>query len=127
MQQTQPTADTSDWGIDVPVHAGGALTPWAHLKFNPIGVFDLRRYQGTHPSYPSFYSSNVHCFRSSDLAWFASGMHADGNHHYSPETFHPMYIELWNDTKNSAASKIERKALQDELEVLVWDMVCISS
>lgn len=125
MQQPSPNLDPV-LRIQIPVHAGDTLTPWSRLKFNPVGVFDLRRYQGALPAHPFLYSSNVHRFRAADVAWFASGTHTDGQHLYSPETFHAMHIEMWNDTKNSAATKAERKTLQEDLESVIWDAVRVS-
>ncbi|KAF8185650.1 hypothetical protein BJ912DRAFT_1060481 [Pholiota molesta] len=108
--------------IPVPVNAGNIVPPWTALKFNPVGLYGLRRWQGVYPLRDNFFIANQSRFRASDIAWFAAGTHKDGQHHHSINSFHSSHIELTSET-GSPLAKAERKAMFAEMEVLIWDLL----
>jgi hypothetical protein len=125
MQGPPPSNPPWGDGIDIPAptSGNGPLIHWAKLKFNPVGVHHLRRWQGAFPQHPLFFLANKSRFAAADLAWFAAGTHSDGQHFLNPNSFHPMFVELQNTTQGSAKGRDERKALGDDMELLIWDLV----
>ena len=70
-----------NWGIPVaipePPNAGAQPLGWDDLKFNQIGLFDIRRRIGVFASEPGVYDKHRTQFNAADLAWFASGLSTD--------------------------------------------------
>ncbi|PPQ87586.1 hypothetical protein CVT25_006085 [Psilocybe cyanescens] len=64
-------------------------------------------------------------FDASDLAWFAAGMHKDGNHYHSPQCFHPLAETLQKETKETPQSRTERKELLQRVQELTFDMATL--
>jgi hypothetical protein len=119
-------ASSPPWGIPVniavPANADGQpITPWDRLRFSSLGAYHLRCWQGVFPGIKDFFITCQSRFRSSDIAWFASGMNRDGNHSHLPSSFHPSLVTL---VTSSTQAKGERKALLAELKELMFDSVC---
>jgi len=127
MQRTAGNAPGPPWGIpvniSVPANADGQpVTSWDRLRFNPIGVYHLRCWQGVFPGVRDFFITCQGRFRSADIAWFASGMNRDGNHNHPQGSFHPSLVTLVRET-GSTQEKLERKALLAEVKEQLFDVV----
>jgi len=118
MQQNSATFMSNPW------HTPNSITnlPWTELKFDLMGLQNLRWILGFHSSMSNLFPTRQAHFEASDIAWLAAGTHSDGNHAQNSHEFHPMYMQLYNDTRN--AGKLERKALIQKIEFLVYDLVC---
>ena len=70
-----------NWGIPIaipePPNAGAQPLGWDNLKFNQIGLFDIRCRIGVFASEPGVYDKHHTRFDAADLAWFASGLSTD--------------------------------------------------
>jgi hypothetical protein len=102
---------------------GHPITNWDRLHFSPIGVHNLRCWQGVFPGIKDFFITCQSRFRSADIAWFASGMNRDGKHNHLPSSFHPSLVSLVKET-SSAQGKGRRKALLAEVQEQLFDTVC---
>lgn len=108
----------------IPVPSGGEtldVTNWNLLRFSPLGIYHLRRWQGAFPGIKDFFFSHQGRFRSADLAWFSSRLNRDGNHDHPRTSFHPSLATLHKDT-NSPRGKIECKDLLAELKEQLFDI-----
>lgn len=115
--------------IEVPrpiLHSASAdsIPHWESLTLSPLGVFYLRSWLGTHPNVPRLFTTHTKRFLASDLAWFASGAHADDQHSHSKELFHPSLKPFFANTSRYNGGKEERNHLYDNLQSLLFDMVC---
>ena len=124
------SAHTHPWGIpnvevDDPMNSHKLpITPWPSLKFHPVGLVHLRRYQGVFPYTPLFYKTKKESFDAADIAWFAAGLHKDGNHHNtSNNSFHPEYVDLYNNCGINKETRPYRKALLKKVLELIFDLV----
>ncbi|KAF8164964.1 hypothetical protein B0H34DRAFT_217681 [Crassisporium funariophilum] len=119
-------APSPPWGIPVnipvPMNGDGPITHWRDLRFGPLGAYHLRCWLGVFPGIAQFFVTNQSRFRSSDIAWFASGMHRDGNHSHAPTSFHPSMVDFTRETSGYQAGKTERKALLTEVQALTFDL-----
>jgi len=113
--------------VPIPVPHGAHNTPrpsLASLRFSPLGLYYWRIWQGFFPEGGStFFVNNIERFRAANIAFFAAGMAYDGLHDHPQNQFHPFMKNLIMDTKNSDASRAERKELIVELQRLLWDIV----
>ena len=127
------SATTHPWvvpGVEISDPLGAdklPLTPWQSLKFHPIGLVHLRRYQGLFPYLPEFFKVKQASFEAADLAWFAAGLHKDGNHHRAQDSFHPEYLDLYNVCGLEKETRPIRKALLGKLLNLIFDLVSLSN
>ncbi|KAJ7164605.1 hypothetical protein C8R43DRAFT_1122484 [Mycena crocata] len=55
--------------------------PLELLKFNPLGLYDLRRRLGVYRRNPNVWNKYSDKFTAADLAWLAHGASNDGQHH----------------------------------------------
>ena len=82
------------WGIpvDIPCPPGGEgpLPSWSELKFNPLGLYNLRRRLGALWKEPGIFMQHKSAFLASDIAWFAAGASVDGAHGIPSDAFHPL-------------------------------------
>jgi hypothetical protein len=104
------------------------LTPWKRLcgaPATPLAVYHLRRWQGVLPGVQGMFNTCRDNFRSADVAWFASGMGRDGNHHHPTTSFHPSLVAMVRQTRYPEG-KVERKGLLTEVKDLMFDAVCFS-
>lgn len=124
------SALTHPWGIsdvriDNPLGANQLpITPWSSLKFHPIGLIHLRRHQGVFPYIPLFYKTKQASFDAADLAWFAGGLHRDGQHYRADaDSFHPEYMELYNACGAEKGTRHLQKELLEKILGLIFDLV----
>jgi len=106
-----------------------SLMDWRHLRVapaTPLAVYQLRRWQGVLPGVQDMFRTCGDNFRSADVAWFASGMSRDGNHHHPSASFHPSLVAMVKQTRYPKG-KVERKALLEEVKDLMFDVVCFDT
>lgn len=115
------------WGVPVdlpaPPGSGGNIPPWTDLKFNPLGIFNLRRRLGALPREPGVFMQHKSRFLASDIAWFAAGLHNDGQHLTSRDTFHPLFKTAREHTGTGEPAQKLRNKLRDSVRDLVFDTV----
>jgi hypothetical protein len=122
-----------NWGlpeIDIPAPLtrsgyGLSVTPiqWSHLKFSPIGLYDLRRRLGVLRREPGVFQQFRRRFITSDIAWFAAGASTDGRHIPARDSFFPEFDELWHTLPTGRDGSAARKDLNEQLETAVFDLV----
>jgi len=95
--------------------------PFESLKFNPLGLFDLRRRLGVLSSSRGTFTRHQARFLASDIAWFAAGCHNDSNHTVPSGEFHPFFK-----TAREGASYEERTAMRKKVLDLLFDMATLS-
>jgi hypothetical protein len=113
--------------VDICVPPGGneTLTPWSRLKFNPLGLYHLRRWQGVFPGERGLFVANQSRFEAADVAWFAAGMHEDSAHDHPRNKFHPLHNDVHQEVSTAYTDpKGERKLLEKRVQDLTFDMVC---
>jgi hypothetical protein len=119
-----------NWGIPVtipePSHAGAQPLGWDLLKFNQIGLFDLRRRMGVFPSEPGVYDKHRAQFDAADLAWFASGLSTDVLH-LTQNAFLPEFNGLRQGMPSGTAGSQARAVIRTRIQKLTFDLVCIIS
>jgi hypothetical protein len=79
---------------DMPIPPGGdgPIVPhWSDLKFNPLGIYNLRRRLGALSHEPGTFMRYKQNFLHSDIAWFTTGLHNDGQHGTARDTFHSLF------------------------------------
>ncbi|KAJ7763551.1 hypothetical protein DFH07DRAFT_956360 [Mycena maculata] len=74
--------------------------PLHRLRFTPLGVYDLHRHLGVYAHSPEIWNTYHLRFKKSRIAWLASGVSTDNQHHPSDPGFFP-----------------ELKALRDSLPI----------
>jgi hypothetical protein len=114
-----------DWGtyvdIQAPSGATDEISAWHDLKFNPVGLYDLRRRLGALKSQKGVFMRYQHRFLCSDLAWFVAGAHTDGNHTVGLNEFHPLF----RDARLLTNTAQERRDFRDKVQSLIFDLVSI--
>jgi len=102
----------------------GDPTPlWHDLKFNAVGLAYLRQKLGRLESTPGIYERYQPSFDAADIAWFAAGLHNDGNHIGRPNTFHPMFLIGREHSPKGEQGNKERNALRERVRSLIFDLV----
>lgn len=109
--------------IRVPPGGNGKIIPWTQLKFNPLGLYHLRRWQGVFPGEHGFFTTNQLRFEAADIAWFAAGMHEDGLHSHPSDHFHPLHNDVHRALSSYVDSKAEKKLLGNRVRDLTFDLV----
>ena len=119
----------SGWGthvdILVPPGGNGGVPDWAELKFNPLGLFNLRRRLGALSREPGVFMRYKDKFLHSDIAWFASGLHNDGQHTTSRDTYHPLFLTAREHTGTGEPANKLRNKLRDSVRDHIFDVVSI--
>ena len=117
-----------NWGIPVsipePLGAGPQPQKWNQLKFNQIGLFDLRRRIGAFASEPGVYEEHRTRFDAADLAWFAAGLSTEVVH-LTQNAFPPDFSTLRLAAPTGQAGSYARSALRTRVQKLTFDLVCI--
>jgi hypothetical protein len=117
-----------NWGIpvDIPEPPGAGPQPlgWQHLKFNQIGIYDIRRRIGVFASEPGIYDNHRARFDSADLAWFAAGLSTEVLH-LTQNAFPPEFQDLHSGTPTGPAGSQARAAIRARIQRLTFDLVCI--
>jgi hypothetical protein len=102
--------------IPHPSGAGPNPLPWDLLKFNQIGLYDIRRRIGVFPSHPGVYEKHRARFDAADLAWFASGLSSDVIRLAQDEN-PPEFLSHINDDDNA------RDVIRTNIRKLTFDLV----
>lgn len=115
------------WGtpidISIPPGGDGNVPDWSDLKFNPLGLYNLRRRLGALHREPGVFMRYKANFLSSDLAWFASGMHKDGQHATPRDTYHPLFLTAREHTGTGEPATKLRNKLRDAVRDEIFDLV----
>ena len=93
------------------------------LKFNPLDVYNLRRFIGTLPGSPGAYATFRAHFDAADIAYFTAGCYTDGKHDIGADRFHLMVKDMFS-CKYGSFNYESRKKLSDRVQTLTFDMVC---
>ncbi|KAJ7027668.1 hypothetical protein C8F04DRAFT_1266772 [Mycena alexandri] len=93
--------------------------PWHGLKFNPLGLFDLRRHLGIFPLTPTVWNTYRHRFLASDLSWLATGASEDNQHDPGAAGFFPEFYQLRNSLPSNDAGYQERTRFKES--TTMWD------
>ena len=102
---------------------------WRHLYVapaTPLAVYHLSHWQGTLSGVQVMFWTCEDNFCSADLAWFASGMSFNGNHHHLLTSFHPSLVAMVKQTRYPNG-KVECKVLLAEVNDLMFNMVCFGT
>ena len=117
-----------NWGIPVTISEPLGASPqpqgWNLLKFNQIGLFDLRRRIGVFASEPGVYNDHRARFDAADLAWFAAGLSTEVLH-LAQNAFPPEFSTLRHTTPSGQVGSHARSALRTRVQKLTFDLVCI--
>ncbi|KAJ7506730.1 hypothetical protein B0H11DRAFT_2219417 [Mycena galericulata] len=95
--------------------------PLHRLKFNPLGLYELRRHLGI----PGSWNVNRNRFLAGDLAWFASGTSDDNMHYPSAAGFFPEFDALRDSLPQDEVGYAARKAFGEDLRKLIFDLVTL--
>jgi len=117
-----------NWGIPVTIPAPPGARPqpqgWNQLKFNQLGLFDLRRRIGVLASEPGVYNDHRTRFDAADIAWFAAGLSTEVIH-LAPNAFPPEMSALRHATPSGQVGSLARSALRTRVQKVTFDLVCI--
>lgn len=111
----------------IPPGGDGAIPPWSELKFNPLGIYNLRRRIGLLSCEPGIFTHYQHRFEAADVAWFAAGTSEDGNHYVHPDLFHEAFNIVRSDLPTGEEGSKWRKALRARLQKILFDIVSLLS
>ena len=119
-----------NWGapvdITMPPSGDGAVPPWTDLKFNPLGLYNLRRHIGILAGEPGIFTRYQSRFEAADVAWFAAGASEDNNHHVPADTFHQAFAIMRSNLPSGEEGKKWRKQVWSRLQKIIFDLVrCI--
>ncbi|KAJ7783594.1 hypothetical protein DFH07DRAFT_948615 [Mycena maculata] len=95
--------------------------PLHRLKFNPLGLYELRRHLGL----PLEWNSYRTRFLASDLAWFASGASEDNQHWPNGQGFFPEFHGLRNSVPTNPAGYTARKEFSEKIRKVIFDLLTI--
>lgn len=114
------------WGVPVtipcPPGGTGPIPDWAELKFNPLGVYNLRRRLGALRREPGVFTEYQRNFTAADIAWFAAGAATDDTHQSGCRGFHQLF-DIAREGGGKDGSRL-RGELEDTIQGLTFDMVC---
>jgi hypothetical protein len=117
-----------NWGIPVsilePPGAGTQPLGWQQLRFNQIGLYDLRRRIGVFASEPGVYDNHRARFDSADLAWFAAGLSTEVLH-LTQNAFPPELQNLRQGMPTGPVGSQARAAIRARIQKLTFDLVRI--
>jgi hypothetical protein len=102
---------------------GGPLLPWSELKFNPVGLCNLRNRLGRFPKEPGIFTRHQERFLASDIAWFAAGASDDDNHHVKPDTFHELFKVCRENLPTGPQGHQLWSSFRQNLQQLTFDLV----
>ncbi|KAJ7785381.1 hypothetical protein B0H14DRAFT_3506941 [Mycena olivaceomarginata] len=124
-----------DWGIqgiDIPVPPsregmGPFRHPlgWDRLRFGPLGLYDLRRRLGVHPSEPGVFQDYRARFLTADIAWFAGGTSTDNHHTPATGGFFPEFDAMRKSLPTGMVGNEARKALNERVRHAVFDLATL--
>ena len=85
----------------VPPGGNEILTPWSQLKFNPLWLYHLHKWQGVFLGECGFFVTKQSQFEAADVTWFAAGMHEDGAHDHPHNHFHLLHNDVHQEVSNA--------------------------
>ncbi|KAJ7475555.1 hypothetical protein B0H11DRAFT_1917728 [Mycena galericulata] len=88
-------------------HPRQSPLPLQFLKFNPLGIFELRRHLGL----PADWDAYRRRFISGDIAWFASAV------------FFPEFDGLRNSVPQDGVGYNTRRVFSDQVRQLIFDLI----
>ncbi|KAJ7236998.1 hypothetical protein C8J57DRAFT_1529799 [Mycena rebaudengoi] len=97
---------------------------YSQLKFNPIGLYDLRRLQGVLISQPGVYNTHKDRFDASDMAWSFTGASEDGQHEVAPGKFAAAFFTLRKSLPSDDMGWEIRKRFSERICKLLFDGMC---
>ena len=117
-----------NWGIPVSIPEPQGATPqpqgWNQLKFNQIGLFDLRRRIGIFALEPGVYNDHRTRFDAADVAWFAAGLSTEALH-LAQNAFPPEFSSVRQASPSGQVGSYARSALRTRVQKLTFDLVSI--
>jgi len=113
----------AQYDIPCPPGGEGPLPSWADLKFNPLGLYNLRRRLGVLADEPGVFSQYKDAFLASDIAWFAAGASTDGTHALPTGFFHPSFEILRNHNPLGPPGQKIRTDVRKRIQNLTFDLV----
>lgn len=111
--------------MQVPSGAGAQpLVPLSQVKYNALGIYDLRRHCGTLPHEPGVYETHRPCFDAADLAWIATSLSlASNSQPIPPNSFPPELAVLRHGMPSNSSAT--RAAMRARLQKLIFNLVCV--
>ncbi|KAJ7735457.1 hypothetical protein B0H16DRAFT_1467074 [Mycena metata] len=96
--------------------------PFHALKFNPLGLYDLRRRLGILKQDPSIWNTYRRQFLAGDIAWLASGASDDNLHDQGFNTFFPELKALRDSLPSDDAGYTARGEFTESARKVIWDL-----
>src|ERR1700742_325381 len=116
-----------NFDIQHPPGVSAHIPSFSELRFNPVGIFNLRRRLECFQTEPHLLVEYKRHFRASDIAWLAAGMSTDGNHAMQPGMFHPAFSTCFNPVNPVGDKYLEHMAwaknLRGNIRELIFDLV----
>lgn len=110
--------------IPEPPGAGAKPQPLSQVKYNTIGIYDIRRHCGAHPHEPGVYDTHRACFDAADLAWIATSLNlASNSQPIAPNSFPPEFSVLRQGMPSNSSGT--RAAMRARLQKLIFNLVCV--
>jgi hypothetical protein len=116
-------SNLAKYDIPCPPGGEGPLLLWADLKFNPLGLYNLRRRLGVLTKEPGIFLQYKDAFLASDIAWFAAGASTDGTHVLPMGSFHPSFETFRMNTPQGSAGQKLRTDVRKQIQNLTFDLV----
>ncbi|KAF8961486.1 hypothetical protein BDZ97DRAFT_1921179 [Flammula alnicola] len=112
-------------GLPAPPGAGEHPPAWHLLKFNPIGLWGLRRRLGLLSSEPGIYNLNRDKFDTADIAWMAAGMASEVLAPLGLTQFPPEFMILRNGTPSGQPGSMARSQLRSRVQRATFDLAAL--
>ncbi|KAJ6617482.1 hypothetical protein B0H10DRAFT_1948210 [Mycena sp. CBHHK59/15] len=96
--------------------------PYEDLKFNPLGLYNLRRRLGVLASEPGIFNTYQQRFEDADIAWLASGASEDGTHAIGPSAFFPAFFALRASLPSDDQGRDHRKRFSDKIRRVLYNL-----
>ena len=115
-----------NWGINVniPAPPGAGAQPLAlsQVRYDPLGLYDIRRHCGALPHEPGVYEAHRSCFDAADLAWIATSLGLASNSQPIPQNSFPPEFSVLRQgmQKNSSGT---RAMMRSHHQKLIFDLV----
>ena len=118
-----------NWGtkvnIPAPPGAGDKPQPLSQVKYDTVGLYDVRRHCGALPHEPGIYDIHRACFDVADLAWIATSLDlASNSQTIAQNTFPPEFKCLRDGMPPKSSAK--RTTMRAALQKLIFNLVCLS-
>ena|ERR1700733_4741501 len=112
--------------LNHPLGVEGPLPAWSELKFNPIGIYYLRRHLGFLPQEPGIFKRHQQSFLAADIAWFAAGASEDGQHSMNHDAFHAAFHAFRENSPGGRNGTTLWANLRQNIRQLIFDLVCLA-